>query len=366
MALENNQIDNSNLDNDEISLKELILSMKKWGTFLKTKWKLILIAGILGGSIGIAIAFNDKPIYKAVLTFAMDDDKGTTGGSLGGALGIASSLGIDIGGGGGGAFSSNNLFNLMKSRLLVEKVLLNPVQVDGKIISIAEYYLQINSIRNGWKKNSDLQKIKFQPNESRLSYSLKQDSVLKEIYSNLTNPNVLMISQKDKKATITSVEFSNGNEKFSKLFCENLAKAISDYYIEIKSKKARINFEILKNQTDSVRALLNYNINGLANANDNVYNLNPAFNIKRTPALKKQIDLEASKLMLTQLVANLEMAKVNLRRETPLIQIIDRPILPLDKEQVSKRKSLIYGLIIGVISMIIFITLIDFYKKIVN
>jgi uncharacterized protein involved in exopolysaccharide biosynthesis len=47
--------------------------------------------------------------------------------------------------------------------------------------------------------------------------------------------------------------------------------------------------------------------------------------------------------MLTQLVAQLELSKVNLRKETPLVQLIDRPILPLEKEKISKVKSLILG-----------------------
>jgi uncharacterized protein involved in exopolysaccharide biosynthesis len=37
------------------------------------------------------------------------------------------------------------------------------------------------------------------------------------------------------------------------------------------------------------------------------------------------------------------MAKVSLRKETPLIQVIDRPILPLKKEKVGKLNSLIRG-----------------------
>jgi uncharacterized protein involved in exopolysaccharide biosynthesis len=53
--------------------------------------------------------------------------------------------------------------------------------------------------------------------------------------------------------------------------------------------------------------------------------------------------VQANTAILTQLVTNLEMAKVSLRKETPLIQVIDRPILPLKKEKVGKLKSLILG-----------------------
>ena len=124
MALENNQIMNSNIENDEISLKELIIKIKEWVAFLKSKWKFIFFTGMIGGLIGLGVALFEKPTYKAILTFAMEDDK-AVGGGLSGALGIASSFGIDLGGaGGGGAFAASNLAELMKSHFIVEKVLL--------------------------------------------------------------------------------------------------------------------------------------------------------------------------------------------------------------------------------------------------
>ena len=88
----NNTIEN----NDEISLKELIQKIKDWVAYLKTKWKIIFLAGVIGASIGLVYAIFQKPTYKAVLTFALEEDKGS-GGGLGGAMGLASTFGIDLG-----------------------------------------------------------------------------------------------------------------------------------------------------------------------------------------------------------------------------------------------------------------------------
>ena len=172
MALENNQIESSSIDNDEISLKELILKIKEWGVFLKSKLKIIFLAGFIGASIGLIIAYNSKTTYKATLTFALEEDKGGGNGSgLSGALGIASSLGIDLAGGGGGAFAASNLAELMKSRLLVERVLLNPVEVNGKTITLAEYYIQINNLRASWDKNPVLKNINYLPKSDPNKFS---------------------------------------------------------------------------------------------------------------------------------------------------------------------------------------------------
>jgi uncharacterized protein involved in exopolysaccharide biosynthesis len=58
-------------DNDEISLKELILKIKEWYQFLLTKWKLIILMGVIGGLIGFTYAYRQPLTYKAKLTFAL-------------------------------------------------------------------------------------------------------------------------------------------------------------------------------------------------------------------------------------------------------------------------------------------------------
>jgi uncharacterized protein involved in exopolysaccharide biosynthesis len=329
------------IDNDEISLKELIQKIQEWIAYLKSKWKLIIGIAALGGIIGFVYASFQKPTYLATTTFVLEEDKG--GGGLGGAMGLASSFGFDLGGGGGGLFTSSNIIELMKSRLVVEKTLLNPVQLGGKEISLVEYYLQINKSRESWAKNPLLAKINFPINADRTKFSLEQDSILYSISASLSGSSNLTIEQKDKKSSIISLKVRSENELFSKLFCEQLLKETSDFYIETKSKKSRLNFEILQRQTDSIRAQLNEAITGVATASDNVYNLNPAFNVKRTPSTRRQVDVQANTAILTQLVAQLELSKVSLRKETPLVQLIDRPILPLEKEQLGKKKALILG-----------------------
>ena len=364
MALENNQIDNTNTSSDEISLQERVIRIKKLIPFLKSRWKLIFLAGIIGGLIGLTIAFNVKPTYKAVLTFALEDDKGSGGGGLSGALGLASSIGIDLGGaGGGGAFAASNLAELIKSRLMVEKVLLKPIVFNRDTISLAEYYIQINELRKNWQHNSILKNIKFLPSSDRSNFTLQHDSVLNQIYKSLIDPKKLNISQKDKKVTFLSIEVISENEIFSKTFCESLAKETSDFYIETKSKKSRINVNVLQNQADSVRNALNSAITGVANENDNVYNLNPAFNIKGAASKKKQIDVQANTAILTNLVVQLELAKITLRKETPLIQLIDRPIFPLEKDSYGKVKSFVFGTFLAVFFTLVYLILSQIIKK---
>ena len=347
--------------NDEISLKEFIQKVKSCIFYLKMQWKILLIITTIGAIIGYYYAIFKKPIYTATTTFVLEEDNG---GGMNGAMGIASSFGFDLGGGGGGLFTGSNIIELMKSRLVVEKTLLNPVQVAGKEISLADLYILNNELKNDLTKRLDLANINFPVNVKRSSFNLTQDSILQIISENLTKNN-LSITKKDIKSSIISLTVNSNNELFSKFFCEQLLKVTSDFYIETKSKKSRLNVEILQHQVDSIRAELNSAITGVAAATDNVYNLNPAFNVKRTPSTRRQVDVQANSAILTQLVAQLELSKVSLRKETPLVQLIDRPILPLEKDKVGRLKSLILGGFLAGFLSILYLLFGRLYKKMV-
>jgi hypothetical protein len=153
----------------------------------------------------------------------------------------------------------------------------------------------------------------------------------------------LIVAQKDKKIAIISMDVSSTNELFSLYFCEALAKQVGKFYVDTKSKKARMNMAILQKQTDSIRAELNGAITGVAAASDATFMLNPAMNVRRAPSARRQVDVQANTAILTELVKQSELAKVTVRKETPLIQVIDRPILPLHKEGLGKVKGLMIG-----------------------
>jgi hypothetical protein len=331
--------------NDEISLKELIQKVKEWFYYLLSQWKKIVLAGVVGATLGLTYSFIKKPVYTASLSFVVEDEKSS--GGLSGALGLASSLGFDLGGGSSSVFSGYNLIEFFKSRKMVEQTLLMPVAVGGKTISLAEMYIQNKKWRKKWIDKPKFATVQFLPNANRADFTRIQDSILGGIYTNLSK-NDLSVSQKDKKISIVNIDMSSTNELFAKYFTEALAKNVSDFYVATKSKKARINMAILEKQTDSIRKELNEAITGVAVANDNTFGLNPSLIVRRAPSARRQVDVQANTAILTELVKQTELAKVTLRKETPLIQVIDRPILPLKKDRVGKAKGIAFGgLLVG-------------------
>lgn len=352
---------NSPVIKDEISLKELIEKGKEWFSYLLSQWKIIVLAGFIGAVLGLAYSFMKKPRYTATLTFALENEKS---GNSGGILSLASQFGLDFGGSGGGIFEGSNLIELFKSRTMVEQALMEPVFYKGDTISLAEMYIQNKKWRDSWKKEPKFAEIQFIPGTNRKYFTRTHDSILGVIYTDLSK-NYLAVAQKDKKVSIITMDVTSSNELFSLYLCENLALQVGRFYIATKSKKARVNMEILARQTDSIRAELNNSISGLATANDNTFNLNPALNIRRVPSAKRQVDVQANTAILTELVKQSELAKVTLRRETPLIQVLDKPILPLKLDRVGKVKGIAFGGFLGSFLILIILAIRFFFKGLI-
>lgn len=339
-------------NNDEISLKELILKIKEWYQYLLSKWKNIFLAGILGGILGFTYAYFKKPIYTAETTFVLEEGE-SGGGSLGGFSGLASIAGIDLGGGGGGIFQGDNILQLYKSRRMIQETLLSIDTFDNKTQSLIERYIEFNELRKGWVEKPELVNIKFENKEFR--FSRTQDSVITMIVNDINN-NYLEVTKPDKKLSIIAVKIKAKDEAFAKSFTENIVKTVNEFYIHTKTKKSAENLFILQFQADSIKRVLNSSISGVASAIDANPNSNPAFQTLRVPSQRKQLDVQANGAAYQEILKNLELAKITFRKDKPLIQVIDEPIFPLKMETLGKVKAIILGiLIIGFLSIVFFL-----------
>jgi uncharacterized protein involved in exopolysaccharide biosynthesis len=59
------------------------------------------------------------------------------------------------------------------------------------------------------------------------------------------------------------------------------------------------------------------------------------------------------------------MSKVSLRKETPLVQLIDRPILPLQKEKLGRIKSFVLGGFLAGFLTVLYLVFGRLYKNLV-
>ena len=79
------------MENQIVNLKGIINNFQKWYVYLKSKLRVVLVFILFGLLICLTLFYTQKRKYSAILTFAMEDDKGVSGG-LAGAAGIASQI----------------------------------------------------------------------------------------------------------------------------------------------------------------------------------------------------------------------------------------------------------------------------------
>eukprot|EP01132_Coremiostelium_polycephalum_P012171 gene12171-14885_t len=262
--------------NEDVSLKELVLKLKSWFKYLFSKWLVVLIAGFLGAGIGLMYAYSKKPVYTATTTFVLEAGDG--GGGLGQYAGLASMVGIDVGGG-GGIFQGDNIIELYKSRTMIEKTLLSEVKFEDRKELLVDRYIRFNKLRESWSKRPELKNIQFAValNSSVWTFNRLQDSVLGTIVNDI-NKNYLNVLKPDKKLSIIEVDVRAKDEEFAEKFNVQIQKA------------------------DSVRSVMNGAIYAAAAIADATPNLNPTRQIQRiAPVQKSQFSAESNKAILGEL-----------------------------------------------------------------
>jgi len=327
---------------DEISFGEVMARFHSLSNYLKSKWLVILIISVVGGIAGVAYSIFKMPTYTAVCTFVLEEEG--KGGALSQYAGLASIAGINLDNGGSGLFQGDNIIELYKSRLMLEKTLLSEVDFDGKKQMLIDRYVNFNELRSKWKKHDQIDSVSFNGDPEK--FNRHQDSIITDIV-NIFNKKYLTVLKPDKKLSIIDVGFRSTDELFAKEFINKLVETVNDFYIATKTKKSYQNVQVLQHQADSVKMALNTSISGVASASDAAPNANPLLLTLRVPSQKKQVDVQASTAVYGEIVKNLEISKINLRQEKPLIQIIDTPVLPLAVDKVGKIKGIIIGFILG-------------------
>lgn len=335
------------------SIKQLIHNLIELKDYLITKWVVILIFGLGGALIGFGLSFIIKPKYTAKISFSLIEKSGSSSG----LASLASSFGFGglLGGGGGDAFSGDNLLEIIKSKYAVEKTLLHPVDFNGKLSTLADVFIDINDFHNKWKnnKNKELATIQYPVNQDRNTFTRTQDSLLNEFYENFIKKGELSVIRKDKKISIVNVSFTSINEVFSKIFVENLMSQTYDYYKETRTVQSKANIAMMQHTADSIRGL--YEGSLYKSAGISQVNINRALQTAAVPRIQSENNAQLYGTVYAEVLKNLETLKLDLARETPLVQIIDIPRYPLKKDKLGKAKGIVFGGFFGGLLIVFFL-----------
>jgi hypothetical protein len=340
------------LPDKEVTLKTIFGRISSYWNLLISKWILVIIFGFGGAAIGFGLSYIIKPKYTAHLSFALIERS-----SGGGLASLASSFGLSgmFGGSNGSAFSGDNLLEIIKSRYAIEKTLLTPVEFKGENKTLMDAYIQFNNMHKSWKKSKivELKTLNYPISQPREKFTRVQDSVLFDVYSLFVKSNALTVIRKDKKIGIVNVDFTSKNEQFSKLFVDYLMKQTIQFYTETRTAQSRSNIEMMEHTADSIKNLYESALYNSASISQ--VNVNTALQTAVVPRLKQENNAQLYGAVYAEVLKNLETLKLDMVRETPIVQIIDTPRYPLKKNKIGKAKGLVFGGFAGGVLIVVFI-----------
>jgi uncharacterized protein involved in exopolysaccharide biosynthesis len=304
---------------------------------LKYQGKQIILTGLVFALLGLGYSFLKKPVYLARVNFVIEENKQNAGGLF---SALAGQVGMDLSSlsGMSGILAGDNVLELLKSPTLLKKVLLSPYPGDTSNTLAYKYTEAYNKL----DQYSKLVGGDFnQPAFKRVA-----DSLLTAISTRIIEKE-LSVYKPDRKLSVFRLDLSTRDELLSQTIATRLLDQAANLYIETKTRRLKLNVDRLQKKSDSIGALLNYRTE--ASANKDIINQNPSY-------VSTEVDVEISnreKGMLSIIYGDvnksLDITRTALIQETPTIEIIDTPDLPLKKTEVKWYFASILGLLIGII-----------------
>jgi hypothetical protein len=356
MTSRENETNQIQVNKDEISLKDLILKIREICGYILSKWVIILIIGVLGASAGFLYSLSKTSEYEATLSFSVVE-KSSSGGGL---STLAGQFGLNVGSSTEGVFSGNNMIELLQSRNLIERTLLSEIEVNGKRCRLIDYYIELNSPKEESKVRAT---ISFPLGLEREHFTRAQDSLLYALNKAIITKK-LSIDRQKRDANIITISFFNKDELFAKLFTEKLISIVSEFYIQTKTKDIKVNLDMMKVRADSIGKEYKQALVVQAEFVDQNKNLS-----KRSEMIEQQnvqIKIQLMGTTYAELLKNIETLKLELVLQTPLIQVIDVPIMPLEIKRFDKIREIMFGGFWGGFLIVVWLLVVYFYKRIMQ
>ena len=353
-------------EDDDITLKEVILRIKDYTGETILRWKLLLVFALIFALYFGYKAFISKPEYTATLTFMINKNETGGIGSVGAILGR-------FGFGNKTDGNKDKIIQLNKSRRIIEKAIFKKVNINNNEDYIANHIINNLDSLDKWTSVPWYKKPFSKPNPLKDFYFVSDNvamfsdtanSALKEIYFHLigskrSGPG-MMSNGYDEDSGILHISVTTNDPVLSIEITNSVFDNLSEFYIEKSVEKQKATYDIVKIKTDSILNLLKQKEVELANFEDRSHGL---FGSKsKLKELRLKRDVQKLSLMYGESIKNLEIADFAVKNKTPFVQAIDRPLYPLKGEKQATIKAFILGGILGLILGIIFVIFRKIYR----
>ena len=307
-------MDNNN--SDEIDLIEL----------LKIAWnsrKQIIIISFVFVLVGIAAALHSPIVYTSSTTFINSQTESSSGSGL---SGVASLVGINLGGMSSGSEIPPTMYPQIGQSIEFKRALLDSYIDEKEQIKLGSFLASYNSIEKSVTENSN-----------KLFISEYED-----VLFNIIN-DVISISVNQKDGFVTISANMPGSE-YAANTCINAREILQETVINNKIKSAKQKLEYSEQQLASKRIEFEEIQNKLAYFNDSNLNLVTSSVINERDKLEAEFQIINA--VMIELSKQVEQRKLQVSENTPVFSIVKEASMPVKRSSPKRTQMvLIYGFI---------------------
>lgn len=314
-------------------LKQLIKRLRKFS------WLIVIVAVIFGGFF-YYMAKQSVLLYTAKSTvFPLNGTSETSPGST-----ISSLLGLGEGTKSFTGDASINIVELANSRRTREAVAMERIP-SMKNKTVSELLIEENNRHVGFMQNSPI--------------DIPKDSLAKiNIASNLLKG---AFSAKINKTGILELYVTSTSTDLVREVSYIYIDKLSEFYINLKKKKAQIDYEFAVKKADSLLLVLNVLDKRAIALDESTFFTNESLKRYNLPKINLAQDKATVQSQYYYAVNNRESAAYRLQKETPIIELLDKPEQPYDTAQ---KSTFTYSIIGGILGLVIGFILVSW--KVIN
>ncbi len=300
-------------------IKELLYRLKKYS------WLIALIAIGFGGFF-YYVAKQSVRLYTSKATvFPLNGTSESSPGST-----ISNLLGLGDGTKSFTGDASINIVELAASRRTREAVAM--VRIPGmQNKTVSELMIEENNKHVGFMQNSSIQPPKDSLSKINIASNLLKGAFVAKINKN----------------GILELYFTNSSPDLVREVNYIYIDKLSEFYIDLKKKKAQIDFEFAVKKADSLLHVLNVLDKRAVAQDETTFFTNEGRARYNLPKINLAQDKATVQSQYYYAVNNRESAAYRLQKETPIIEPLDRPEPPFDVVEKSKMIYVIIGLMLG-------------------
>ena len=348
---------------EELDFKGLLQSMQRWTKFLLRKKIWIIGLFILGIVAGVGYSLFSVTEYDAKASFVLDEQS-VNNNPLGGMSGTGlSAFGMNASAE-ANLFAGDNLIWLYTSKRMIGETLMTRVEDGGEKRLLLAWFIEINNDLRKFQeklKKDNPGHVPISNASTPENLSVSQTKVLNYAI-NLIRNDYLEVNLEDHTTGIISVRIIAKDELFALRFVDEIVSRVNTFYINTKTKKNLQQVEVLQEKANEINKNMTGSMQSAAMAMDNIPYANPLNQELKVQPQRRAVDVQVNSTIYGSIIQQLELARITLNKETPLIQVIDQPAIPLT---VVRPNPILWAIIGGMLALVLSI---GFFigKKVIN